>query len=220
MPINTPISMPSLIERVENAHEESIWSMSYCKSNELLLTGSLDETVRVWDTKNIGKDGPTNLTLENKIQGQHDSAVINVTSMENNSLIISNSMDSTVCVSDPISGSVVKKLELAMTSEIEAWSMAVSDRYHLIFLGSHHGLIHAINSQTFELDENTLFDTKGKFAMRLSVDPTGELLACGCDDGTVYIWGINDKRLINTLKGKYFIYIFSVLTYERPFQAC
>jgi hypothetical protein len=37
----------SLIERVDNAHEEPIWALAHVKEN-IFATGSLDESVKIW----------------------------------------------------------------------------------------------------------------------------------------------------------------------------
>lgn len=38
----------SLLQRLENAHDDSVWTATW-SSNNVLLTGSVDESVKLWE---------------------------------------------------------------------------------------------------------------------------------------------------------------------------
>lgn len=39
----------SLLHKLEDAHEDSIWAAAWAPGSNLLATGSVDETVKVWE---------------------------------------------------------------------------------------------------------------------------------------------------------------------------
>ncbi len=39
----------SLIQKIDQAHEDSVWTVSWVPGTALLVTGSVDETAKVWE---------------------------------------------------------------------------------------------------------------------------------------------------------------------------
>ena len=39
----------SLLQKLDNAHEDSVWAASWAPGSNRLVTGSVDETVKVWN---------------------------------------------------------------------------------------------------------------------------------------------------------------------------
>lgn len=103
------------IKSVENAHDDSVWAVTWAPATAtrppLLLTGSLDETVRVWKSDE--------LILERTNTG-HCLGVASVAAHPLGSIAASSSLDSFIRVFDVDSNATIATLE-APPSEV--WQM-------------------------------------------------------------------------------------------------
>ena len=103
------------IKSVENAHDDSVWAVTWVPATAarppLLLTGSLDETVRLWRSDE--------LVLERANTG-HCLGVASVAAHPLGSIAASSSLDSFVRVFDVDSNATIATLE-APPSEV--WQM-------------------------------------------------------------------------------------------------
>jgi WD repeat-containing protein 61 len=103
------------LKSIENAHDESVWAATWIPATEtrpaLLMTGSLDETVKLWK--------PDELTLERTNTG-HCLGVVSVAAHPSGSIAASASLDSFVRVFDVDSNASIATLE-APPSEV--WQM-------------------------------------------------------------------------------------------------
>lgn len=104
------------LKSVENAHDESIWAAAWVPATEdrpaLLLTGSLDETVRLWRPDELSR-----VALPSK---SHALGVVSVAAHPSGVLAASSSLDSFIRVFDIDSNASIAALE-APPSEV--WSM-------------------------------------------------------------------------------------------------
>lgn len=103
------------LKSIENAHEESIWAATWVPPTEtrsaLLLTGSLDETVKLWK--------PDDLVLQRTNTG-HCLGVVSVAAHPSGHFAASASLDSFVRVFDVDTNNTIATLE-APPSEV--WQM-------------------------------------------------------------------------------------------------
>lgn len=103
------------LKSVENAHEESVWAATWVPATDnrpsLLLTGSLDETVKLWKSDE--------LDLERTNTG-HCLGVVSVAAHPSGFIAASASLDSFVRVFEVDSNSTIATLE-APPSEV--WQM-------------------------------------------------------------------------------------------------
>lgn len=103
------------IKSVDNAHDDSVWAVTWAPATAtrppLLLTGSLDETVRLWKSDD--------LILERTNTG-HCLGVASVAAHPLGSIAASSSLDSFVRVFDVDSNATIATLE-APPSEV--WQM-------------------------------------------------------------------------------------------------
>lgn len=104
------------LKTVENAHNESIWAVSwipaYGDRPSLLMTGSLDETVRLWQPDDLSPVAPPS--------SGHSMGVVSVATHPAGALAASASLDSFIRVFDVESNASIATLE-APPSEV--WNM-------------------------------------------------------------------------------------------------
>ncbi|WMV38326.1 hypothetical protein MTR67_031711 [Solanum verrucosum] len=106
------------LDSIQNAHEDSLWTAAWVRSDgdkpALLLTGGLDETVRLWD--------PTKLTCLHTNTG-HCLGVVSVTAHPNRRIAASASLDSFIRVFGVDTNNTIATLE-APPSEV--WQLQFS----------------------------------------------------------------------------------------------
>lgn len=106
------------LDSIQNAHEDSLWTAAWVRSDgdkpALLLTGGLDETVRLWD--------PTKLTCLHTNTG-HCLGVVSVTAHPNRRIAASASLDSFIRVFEVDTNNTIATLE-APPSEV--WQLQFS----------------------------------------------------------------------------------------------
>jgi len=106
------------LDSIQNAHEDSLWTAAWVRSDgdkpALLLTGRLDETVRLWD--------PTKLTCLHTNTG-HCLGVVSVTAHPNRRIAASASLDSFIRVFEVDTNNTIATLE-ALPSEV--WQLQFS----------------------------------------------------------------------------------------------
>lgn len=104
------------LKSVENAHDESIWAAAWIPAtNErpaLLLTGSLDETLRLWRPDELVRVGAP-------FKG-HSLGVVAVAAHPSGAVAASSSMDSFIRVFEVDSNASIATLE---SPPSEVWSM-------------------------------------------------------------------------------------------------
>jgi hypothetical protein len=84
------------IPEIFAGHHDLVWSMAYSPDKTRLASGSMDSTIRIWDTS-------TGLEIFSALQG-HDSTVLSVVFSPDGTMIASCSVDKTVRVWDAASG--------------------------------------------------------------------------------------------------------------------
>lgn len=103
------------LKSVENAHDESVWAATWIPATDnrpsLLLTGSLDETVKLWKSDELDLD---------RTNTGHCLGVVSVAAHPSGFIAASASLDSFVRIFEVDSNSTIATLE-APPSEV--WQM-------------------------------------------------------------------------------------------------
>ncbi|KAK1280833.1 Anaphase-promoting complex subunit 4 [Acorus gramineus] len=196
------------LKSVENAHDESIWAVDWVPATDrrpaLLLTGALDETVRLWK--------PDELSREGTPLGGHCLGVVSVAAHPSGAIAASASLDSFVRVFDVDSGATIATLE-APPSEV--WGMRFDPKGNtLAVAGGGSASIKLWDTSTWQLiatlnvprPEATRPSDKsvvGKFVLSVAWSPDGKRLACGSVDGTVSIFDVARAKFLHHLEGHY-----------------
>ena len=154
-------------------HTSDVLSVAFSHDGSLLVSGSADDTVRLWN--------PLTETLQATLRG-HTSDVLSVAFSPDGSLLASGSSDSTIRLWNPITETLEATLEAHMDSVL---SVAFSPDGTLLASGSDDGLVGLWDTHT-----ETLQATLGHESPVLSVafSPDSDLLATGSTDGVARLW--------------------------------
>ncbi|KAF9997602.1 WD repeat-containing protein 61 [Entomortierella chlamydospora] len=174
----------------EDAHEDGIWSVAWSSKNTL-VTGSLDNTVKVWNTEN-GE-------LKGTLTG-HQLGVNSVDTNADGSLAVSTSLDSQIRIWDL---DQLKQHKIIDAGAVQAWTAKFSPDSKHIATGSSSGNVNQYSVETGEKVQT--FEGRGKFSMCVAYSPNGEYVACGTeassDSATVLLFDVATGKLRNTFKG-------------------
>lgn len=105
------------LQRQGDAHDEGVWSAAWVPNSAKLLTGSVDETVKVWDTADT-------LKFEHTYQG-HTLGVISVVVNSTGTHAAASALDSMIRVWNLENHQTIALIETAST---ETWSIAFTPR--------------------------------------------------------------------------------------------
>ncbi|KAH7283428.1 hypothetical protein KP509_34G007200 [Ceratopteris richardii] len=193
------------LKTVANAHNDSIWAVTWAPATEargaLLITGSLDESVKVWKGDELEQDG---------MHTGHSLGVVAVAAHPAGSIAASTSLDSFVRIFDVDSNATIAVLE---TSPSEAWLMQFNPKGSVLAVaGGGSASVKLWNTSTWRLDASLSVlkadtsvkgaeKTSGKFVLTTAWSIDGELLACSTMDGTVGIFDVSRGKLIHYLEG-------------------
>eukprot|EP00002_Diphylleia_rotans_P012492 TRINITY_DN2443_c0_g1_i1.p1 TRINITY_DN2443_c0_g1~~TRINITY_DN2443_c0_g1_i1.p1 ORF type:complete len:310 (-),score=58.00 TRINITY_DN2443_c0_g1_i1:207-1136(-) len=193
--MSSAASTYKVIRRIE-AHEEGIWALAW-DTRGYILTGSLDETVKLWS---VGK-GPRDVGQgrdDNEVASfpGHQLGVVSLAIDHRNPTAASCSLDSFIRVFD-----LNTKTQTACfdAGPSEAWTIAFGPR-SLLGTGTHNGAINLWNITTTK--KETSYDTQtSKFVMSVAFSPNDKYLAGGCWDGSVHVFDTTMNRKIASLDG-------------------
>ncbi|RWW26864.1 hypothetical protein GW17_00008739 [Ensete ventricosum] len=222
------------LKSVENAHDESIWAAAWVPATDsrpaLLLTGSLDETVRMWR--------PDELTPVAPASKGHALGVVSVAAHPSGAVAASSSLDSFIRVFDIDSNASIATLE-APPSEV--WSMQFDPKVRpscglgtvLAVAGGGSASVKLWDTSSWQLvcslpvprPEGARPDKtgSGKFVLSVAWSPDGKKLACGSMDGTIAVFDVARSKFLHHLDGHYMpvrSMVFSPVDPRVLFTAC
>lgn len=111
------------------AHDEGIWSAAWIPGTSQLLTGSVDEKVKVWEETQEG------LRMVHTYEG-HTLGVVSVVVDSTGASAASSSLDSMIRVWDLRDGSTKALIETAPT---ETWSIACGPQQDALYIATAAG---------------------------------------------------------------------------------
>lgn len=172
-------------KKVENAHKEGIWSVAWKK--DTLITGSLDNTVKNWQSETL---------KDLKTFDAHQLGVISVDTDKRGVLAASSGLDMHVHVYDTVQQKTLRDID---TGPMETWSLSMHPLGTLVVTGSQGGNVHVWSVDSG--DKVQSMSATGKFVMSVAVSPDGNLVACGSVDGVVQVFDLVQARRLHTLGG-------------------
>jgi WD40 repeat protein len=176
---------------VLTGHSAPVSSVAFSPNARTIISGSLDDTVRVWDASS-GQ-------MLRKLSGASD-AVSSVAFAPNGKWLASGSKDRSIDIWDAVTGQLLRTLRYNSTYVWEnpaVWSIAISPNGARITAGSADASIRIWNDATGELVRNFTGHTEAVTAVAYL--PDGRTLVSGSKDGTVRLWDADTSRLLRTL---------------------
>ena len=167
-------------------HSSSVKSVNWSPDGKYLASGSLDETVKIWDAKN----GRIIKTLR-----KHSDGVEYVIWSPDGKYLASGSLDNTVIIWDAKSGKELQTLE-GHSDDVNSVSWSPDGRY--LASASKDKTIVIWNANSGE-EIHTLYGHSDD-VNSVSWSPDGKYLASGSWDKTVIIWDVELKKEIQTLR--------------------
>lgn len=193
------------------AHEEAVWSACWVPGTESLLTGSVDETVKLWDDTSEG------LKFNHLYQG-HTLGVVSVATNVTGEFAASSSLDSFVRVWSMADHNPTAIIEAATT---EAWSVAFNPLPGDLVLAVAGGTRAAVVLWSMSADRSGGEDDgasfkaelqlpalaedkrRERFVLSVAYSPDGKRLACGAMDGMVAVFDTTTSALLGVMEGHY-----------------
>ncbi|KAL0249483.1 hypothetical protein GEMRC1_004715 [Eukaryota sp. GEM-RC1] len=169
-----------------DAHEDSIFAVRFTSENQI-VTGSVDETVKAWDVQKALSGDSEILVSETPEFGL---GVVQLAASSQSSLVAAHSMDSAIRLFHPEQG-IRDTLE---TGPIETWGVSMSADGQFIASGGITGVI-TIWSTDPEHSKKTL-ESRQDFVLCTAFSPDGSYLACGQRNGTVAMFDLATNSLV------------------------
>uniref|UniRef100_H3A7T6 Superkiller complex protein 8 n=1 Tax=Latimeria chalumnae TaxID=7897 RepID=H3A7T6_LATCH len=183
----------SILFKQEQAHDDAIWTVAWGMSekdgSETIVTGSLDDLVKVW------KWADEKLELQWALEG-HQLGVVSVDISHTGTIAASSSLDAHIRLWDLETGKQIKLLD---AGPVDAWSVAFSPDSKYLATGSHLGKVNIFGVESGKKEFS--LDTRGKFILSIAYSPDGKYLASGAIDGIINIFDIATGKLLHTLEG-------------------
>ncbi|XP_028777395.1 WD repeat-containing protein VIP3 [Neltuma alba] len=193
------------LKSVDNAHDESVWAVTWVPATSsrspLLLTGSLDETVRLWRSDDL---------VPERTNTGHCLGVASVAAHPLGSIAASSSLDSFVRVFDVDSNATIATLE-APPSEV--WQLKFDPKGSILAVaGGSSASVKLWDTSTWELvatlsiprpegPKPTDRSSSKKFVLSVAWSPDGKRLACGSMDGTLSVFDVARGKFLHHLEG-------------------
>lgn len=174
----------SVLHKQELAHEESIWCVAWGRTknseeksdvemkdpddgnssaknendaNDFIVTGSLDDTVKIWNVKD------NSLKLQKQLSG-NSLGVVSVAVSSDGQTIASSSLDSGLCIWKTETGQMLNQAALG---PVDLWTVAFSPDDKYVISGSHEGKISLYSVETAK-PEQVLDPQNGKFTLSIA----------------------------------------------------
>ncbi|XP_059634794.1 WD repeat-containing protein VIP3 [Cornus florida] len=195
------------LKTVENAHDDSLWAATWVPATAdrppLLLTGSLDETVKLWS--------PDELKCE-ATNGGHCLGVVSVAAHPSGAIAASASLDSFVRVFEVEKNNTIATLE-APPSEV--WHMQFNPEGTILAVaGGGSASVKLWDTDKWQLIATLSnprpeglkpSDKSGskKFVLSVAWSHDGRRLACGSMDGTISVFDVSRAKFLHQLEGHF-----------------
>lgn len=176
----------SYLEKTLSGHSKSVASIAYNPNGKILVSGSYDNTVKLW-----------NLTKNKEIRTfkGHSAWVAAVAITPNNKNLVSSSYDNTIKLWNMVNGQQIRTFKGHSDS---VGALLVTKDGKTIISGSFDRTI-----KLWNLDNGEEIRTLTGHSLKVSsiaISPDNKILVSGSDDRTIKIWNLVTGELIRTLE--------------------
>ncbi|MBE9069533.1 NACHT domain-containing protein [Leptolyngbya cf. ectocarpi LEGE 11479] len=166
-------------------HTNQIWAISLTAHGKMMASGSLDQTVRLWNLE-TGQ-------LQQTIRGHNHEILCNTVSSDGQ-YVISGSSDRTIRVWHRTTGKLVRTLRGHQNWVL---TLAVHPTRPLLASGSSDGTVRLWNLET---GTPQLLEKCGSWIWSLQFSPDGETLVSGSFDQTLRLWQVETGELQRSIE--------------------
>eukprot|EP00877_Chromochloris_zofingiensis_P010753 jgi/Chrzof1/5931/Cz16g21010.t1 len=190
----------------QQAHEEGIWATTWLPGSSQFLTGSVDETVKLWDSAGDKLESVHTYT-------GHTLGVVSLAVDSTGQYAASSALDSTIRVWDVKTTDTKGIIE---TPPTETWAIAfgpsTDGTLRLAAAGGSTGTVkiwligedEPTAEATYELPQGESDKSKKeRFVLSVVYSHDYSLVASGAMDGTVAVYDVASGKLLHSLKGHY-----------------
>ncbi|TFK20313.1 WD40 repeat-like protein [Coprinopsis marcescibilis] len=170
-------------------HKAAVLSVAFIPDCQHAVSGSLDNTIRIWDAA-------TGQGVGERLRGQGDW-IRSVAVSYDGQRIISGSDDGSVRIWDRRTGQEVEPSPLRGSAGI--LSVAISPDGSRIVAGSRDGTIQVWDAETGE--QATPLPLEGGLMRSVAIAPDGNRIVSGCEDCTVREWDIRSGAEVMKMTG-------------------
>lgn len=172
------------------AHEDSIWSVAWSAETDLIVTGSVDEQVKIWDSQDLSN--PKHALTS------HDLAVVGVAVNGSGQRAVSSSMDGFLRVFDIVNGERMHQID---SGPAGCWTVAHHPTLEVFASGTKQGGVVIYDSDKGEARQALDQVKGGRFAISIAFSPLGDVLAVGDSNGVVTLVDAATGLAIKSLEG-------------------
>eukprot|EP01088_Endostelium_zonatum_P021650 TRINITY_DN868_c1_g3_i1.p1 TRINITY_DN868_c1_g3~~TRINITY_DN868_c1_g3_i1.p1 ORF type:complete len:326 (-),score=102.52 TRINITY_DN868_c1_g3_i1:20-943(-) len=174
--------MFTVLHRKHDAHEDGIWSVAWTSTNKI-VTGSVDEYVKVWKVKDSKE-------VEEESKFEVSWGVIQVAAEKSGRYVASSSLDSKIRIWDLSKGNLSQTIN---ASPLETWGISWNGDGTKIASGSKNGNLNIWNLSTSDREQSldTSSSSASKFLLSTSFSPSSSFLASGSIDGHVSLFSVS-----------------------------
>jgi WD repeat-containing protein 61 len=183
--------------KIERAHADAIWAVKWTSipdvtgnAQSLILTGSVDETVRVWDAATLRPEKAEPLfVFEN-----HDLPIVSLAASADGKTVASSSMDVCIRLFDLSERRLLKTIQ---AGPVETWTVDFHPHEPCLASGAQSGNVNLWDSMTGE--RRGVLEGHGSFCMSVAYSPMGTHLATGAHDGMLIVYDTTTGKAIHRL---------------------
>lgn len=184
-------------------HQDSVWTCAWSSKTDLLVTGSVDETVNVYHE------------VDHKVKRHHNYSghtlgVIAVAVDSSGEFAASSALDSFIRVWS-IDTHMTK--DVIETPPSETWAICFNPSAEALQIAAAGGSSNSITLYNCDGSSTPVSSMslpagdekfkKDRFVLSVAFSPNGERLACGSQDGTVAIFDVASGKFLHYLEGHF-----------------
>lgn len=169
----------------EHAHQDGIWSVVWTTNNKI-ISGSVDETVKVWDTALNSDQGKS-------FEG-HRLGVVSVAVNTEGTWCACSSIDSVIRFWDLETGETSASID---EGALEAWSLALSPHDKFLATGAQRGAVNIWDAEAKKKMASLTHGSRGSFVMSVAFSPLVDQLqvAGSSKDGSIAVYDVQAETL-------------------------